>query len=46
LNRTANLPTKEYRLQSKGQSPQKERPPPELVLIKRRKSLAEEKGKK
>uniref|UniRef100_A0A915MA82 Protein MCM10 homolog n=1 Tax=Meloidogyne javanica TaxID=6303 RepID=A0A915MA82_MELJA len=46
LNRTANLPTKEYRLQSKGRSPQKERPPPELVLIKRRKSLAEEKGKK
>ncbi|CAK5072757.1 unnamed protein product [Meloidogyne enterolobii] len=46
LNRTANLPTKEYRLQSKGQSPQEERPPPELVLIKRRKSLAEEKGKK
>uniref|UniRef100_A0A1I8BYY1 Protein MCM10 homolog n=1 Tax=Meloidogyne hapla TaxID=6305 RepID=A0A1I8BYY1_MELHA len=46
LNRTANLPTKEYRLQSKGQSPQKERPPPELVVIKRRKTLAEQNGKK
>lgn len=45
LNRSSNLPTKEYRLKTKGQSPQKERPPPELVVVKR-KPLADENGKK